>query len=196
MIKNVDLGDAVCEAYSAVARQPAGKHPFPVGREFAESLGYPGDLLDSVPASSVDAFAGVSNVAVFAEIAAGSTVLDLGCGAGLDALLASRRTGSHGKVYGVDFSNSMLERANRAAREAGAENVEFLSADAEQLPLADASIDVALVNGVFNLNPQRAAIFSDLARVVRPGGAVFGAELVLVDALPESERACPTNWFA
>lgn len=196
MITDVGLRDAVREVYSAAARQPAGKHPFPVGREFAESLGYPGDLLDSLPPSAVDAFAGVSNVALFAEITEGSTILDLGCGAGLDALIASRRTGPRGKVYGVDFSDSMLERANRAVHEAGAENVEFLSADAEQLPLPDAAMDVALVNGILNLNPQRAAIFSELARVVRPGGTVFGAELILADPLPESERACPTNWFA
>ena len=196
MFNGVGLRDAVCAAYSAAARQPADKHPFPVGREFAESLGYPAELLDSLPDSAADAFAGVSNVALFAEINVACTILDLGCGAGLDALIAARRTGPSGRVYGVDFSNSMLERANRAAREAGAYNVEFMRGDAEQLPLPDGSIDIALTNGIFNLNHRRAKIFSELARVVRPGGTMFGAELILVGPRPENERTSATNWFA
>lgn len=196
MFNDAGLRSAVCEAYSAAARQPAVKHPFPVGREFAESLGYPAGLLDSLPDSAVDAFAGVSNASLLAEVDEGSAVLDLGCGAGLDALIAARRTGRHGKVYGVDFSDSMLERAKRAACEAGTDNVEFLHGDAERLPLPDAAVDVALTNGIFNLNPQRAEIFGELARVVRPGGTLYGAELILVDSLPERERTSATNWFA
>ncbi len=196
MITDAGLRAAVCEAYSAAARQPAGKHPFPVGREFAESLGYPGGLLDSLPASAVDAFAGVSNVSLFADIVEGSTVLDLGCGAGLDALIASRRTGAGGKVCGLDFSDSMLERASRAEREAGARNIELVHADAERLPLPDSAIDVVLVNGIFNLNRRRAEILGELTRVMRRGGMVFGAELILAAALPEGEHTCPTNWFA
>ena len=196
MLHDASLRDAVWKAYSAAARQPAGKHPFPVGREFAESLGYPGELLDSLPDSAVDAFAGVSNVSLVAEINEACTVLDLGCGAGLDALVAARRTGQSGRVFGVDFSDSMLERAKRAAREAGTDNVDFVRGDAEQVPLPDASIDVALTNGIFNLNHQRAEILGELARVVRPGGTMFGAELILVDPLPESERTSATSWFA
>ena len=196
MIDSPSIREAVREAYSAAARQPETKHAFPIGRSFAESVGYPGDLLDSLPANAVEAFAGVSNVSLFAGIAPKNVVLDLGCGAGLDALIAARRTGPCGKVYAVDFSESMLERARHAGVQAGAENVEFLRTDAEQLPLPDASIDVALVNGIFNLNPNRAAILRELARVVRPGGQVFGAELILAEPLPPSQQACPTNWFA
>jgi len=196
VIHAADLREAVREAYSAAARQPEGKHPFPVGRAFAESVGYPGDLLDSLPPAAVEAFAGVSNVSLIAEIPAGAIVLDLGCGAGLDALVAARRTGPRGKVYGFDFSDSMLERARQAADVAGAGNVEIRRTDAERLPLPDASIDVALVNGIFNLNPSRAAVFGELARVMRPSGSVFGAELILAEPLPEAERTCATNWFA
>lgn len=191
-----DLRDAVREAYSAASDDPTAKHPFPVGRAFAESVGYPPEQLDSVPPAAADGFAGVSNVANFAEIPVGSVVLDLGCGAGLDALIAGRRTGPTGKVYAVDFSPAMLERARRAAREVNATNVEFIQADAERIPLLDATIDVAIVNGIFNLNPQRSELFRELARVVRPGGQVFGAELILVEPLPETERTSATNWFA
>ena len=109
------LCEAVRNAYSSAARQPEGTHPFPVGREFAASLGYPPGLLDSSPSVAVEAFAGVSNVAVFADIPEGANVLDLGCGAGLDALIAAGRVGARGRVIGVDFSEAMLARVRRAA---------------------------------------------------------------------------------
>jgi len=194
--KEQQLVDAVRQAYSAAADRPQEKHAFPVGRQFAESVGYPKDLLDSLPAACVEAFTGVSNISFSAEIPEGGTVLDLGCGAGLDALVAGKRTGPQGKVIGVDFSDAMLGRARSAAQAAGRGNIEFLSADAAALPLPDASIDVALVNGIFNLNPQREAIFRELARVVRPGGAVYAAELVLKDPGTARIEQTPANWFA
>ena len=190
------LRGGVRDAYSAAAKTPQDEHAFQVGRAFAESLGYPHDLLETLPAVCVEAFAGVSNVAVFAAIPPGAMVLDLGCGAGLDSLIAARRVGPNGKVVGVDFSETMLDRARRAAAEAGASNVEFRLADAEALPLQDRSADAAIVNGIFNLNPNRDAIFGELARVVRPDGEVFVAELILIEPLPEDERASLTNWFA
>jgi ubiquinone/menaquinone biosynthesis C-methylase UbiE len=167
-----------------------------VGRAFAESVGYPRELLDSIPAAAAEGFAGVSNVAVFADIAPGARVLDLGCGSGLDAIIAARRVGESGKVLGVDFSQVMLGRAREAAAATAAGNLEFRHADAERLPLPDASVDVALVNGIFNLNPDRAGIFRELARVVRPGGSAYCAELILIEPLPPTDTACPANWFA
>jgi ubiquinone/menaquinone biosynthesis C-methylase UbiE len=168
----------------------------PVGRRFAETLGYPAELLEGLPSASVDAFAGVSNVSVFAKIREGATVLDLGCGAGLDSLIAARRTGPNGTVVEVDFSLPMLARASQSAQGAGMPNTAFCIADAENLPLRDSSITVALVNGIFNLNPKREAIFRELARVVKTGGAVYCAELVLLGPLPPREQQCETNWFA
>jgi arsenite methyltransferase len=149
-----NLRDKVQIAYSTAAEMPNAKHAFPVGRGFAQSLGYPADLLDQLPAVASDAFAGVSNVSMFAEIPSGATILDLGCGAGLDALIAARRVGPAGRVIAVDFSTAMLERARQAAAEAGASNLELREAGAEQLPIADEEIDVALVNGIFNLWPR------------------------------------------
>lgn len=191
-----DLRDRVRIAYSAAAEMPQTKHAFPVGRGFAESLGYPADLLDRLPAVASEAFAGVSNVSVFAEIPSGATILDLGCGAGLDALIAAGRVGLEGKVIAVDFSTPMLNRARQAAAESGLSNLELREADAEQLPIADEEIDVAMVNGIFNLNPSRGAIFQELARVVRRGGRVFAAELILSRPLPAEARASESNWFA
>ena len=192
---SLQLRSAVRKAYSAAAEKPSEKHAFPVGRVLAERLGYPAELLETLPPISVEAFAGVSNVAVFAAIPAGATVLDLGCGAGLDSLIAARRVGEGGRVIGIDFSDSMLARARQAAAVLGVD-VTFCRGDAEQVPLESASVDVALVNGIFNLNPARAQIFRELARVVRLGGHVFGAELILREAVSKPDHFTEAEWFA
>lgn len=139
---------------------PAEKHPFPVGAAFAASVGYD---VDALPAASVEAFAGVSNVSMLAPMAVGMTVLDLGCGAGLDSVIASRRGA---RVIGLDFSAAMPRRARRAVGDSAA----FVHASAECLPFATASIDLVLVNGIFNLNPAREQIFEELvgAQTRRP----------------------------
>ncbi len=191
-----ELRDGVYRAYSAVADQPAAEHPFAVGKHFAAGLGYPIELLDRLPPTSVEAFTGVSNVSIFAELAPGAAILDLGCGAGMDALIAAERVGPTGTVAGVDFSQAMLARAQRAASEAGWGNIHHTQAAAEDLPLQSASVDVALVNGLFNLNPARRNIFQELARVVRPGGSVFAAELILKEPAPVGEAANLEDWFA
>ncbi len=190
------LRQAVRRAYSSAAERPLDQHPFPVGRRFAESLGYPQDLLAGLPTISTDAFSGVSNVALFTEIPPGSTVLDLGCGAGLDSLIAAQRVGPNGRVIGVDFSDAMLARARQSAEERGARNVSFCRADAERLPLDDTTVDTLLVNGIFNLNPARHAIFLELARIMRQGGSVYAAELILAKPLPQEIQHSQANWFA
>jgi arsenite methyltransferase len=190
------LREGVCRAYSAAAVKPQARHPFPVGRRFAESVGYPADLLADLPSVSVDAFSGVSNVSIFAQISPGAIVLDLGCGAGLDSLIAAQRVGPQVRVIGIDFSEAMLLRARRAAGEAGVANVEFHQAGAENLPIADRSIDVALVNGIFNLNPERESMFRELSRVMKPGGTVYAAELILREPLAPDFNATEKNWFA
>jgi SAM-dependent methyltransferase len=190
------IREGVHTAYSTVAENPKGEHPFPVGRAFAEQLGYPPELLDRLPQPAVEAFAGVSNVSLLADIPPGAAVLDLGCGAGLDSLIAATRTGPAGSVTGVDFSEAMLLRARQSAAEAGLSNVAFEHSLAESLPLEAASVDVGLVNGIFNLNLVREPILAELARVMRPGGTVYAAEIVLREPLPEHERQNVTNWFA
>lgn len=192
----VPLRDRVRGAYSAAAEQPKEKHAFPVGRQFAESIGYPADLLASLPTIACDAFAGVSNVSLFAELPVGATVLDLGCGSGTDLLIAARRVGGTGKVIGVDFSTAMLSRGRQAVAEADVSNIEIRESDAERLPIRDGEIDVVVVNGIFNLNPAREAIFRELARVVRPAGTVYAAELILSQPLPSETRASEKDWFA
>ena len=190
------LRDGVRRAYSSAAGKPGHKHPFPAGRHFAQSVGYPPDLLARLPSVSVAAFSGVSNVSVFAEIPAGSRVLDLGCGAGLDCLVAAERVGPQGKVIGIDFSEAMLTRAREAVALSGAAHVELRLADAERLPIEDGTIDVALANGIFNLNPGRDAIFRELARVLRTGGVCYAAELILREPFPPDFSPSQEDWFA
>lgn len=191
-----DIREAVRHAYSKAAEAPQEEHPFPVGRAFAESVGYPGKLLDSLPSVAVEAFAGVSNVAIFAEITVDDHVLDLGCGAGLDSLIAADRVGPTGRVTGIEFSAAMMARARQAAEIHGVANIQLVKTAAENLPMPDDSVDVAMVNGIFNLNPARDAIFRELARVIRKGGSVYAAELILREPLPPETVKDPSNWFA
>ena len=188
-----ELRAAVRDVFNEIAECPAGDHAIPVGRALAECVGYPPEFLDTLPARAVEAFAGVTYIHGFADIPPGSRVLDLGCGAGTDALIAVQRGA---RVTGVDFSPAMLERARASASEMKAQDVEFREGSAESIPAPDGSFDVAIVNGIFNLNPARDAIFQELFRVLRPGGSVYAAELVLASALSEEERGDPRNWFS
>jgi SAM-dependent methyltransferase len=190
------LRQGVWQAYSEVARRPTAESRFRVGRRFAEELGYAPTWLERLPPVSVEAFTGVSNVSVFAEVAAGSTVLDLGCGAGLDTLIAAERVGPGGQVLGLDFSQAMLARARQGAGQAGLRQAHFGLAAAEALPLPDNSVDTVLVNGIFNLNLQRTRIFAELGRIVRRGGTVYAAELILREpaGAPAPERW--DDWFS
>ena len=187
------LRGAVEQAYSDIAMRPGDEHPFMVGRGLAEAAGYPRDALDRMPGLAVEAFAGVSCLPCFAEIEPGAHLLDLGSGSGLDSLLLAA-TGC--SVVGVDFSAPMLERARAAAHQAATANIEFRHGDAESIPAHDDEFDAAVANGIFNLNPARDRILAELARVVRPGGRVYVAELILKAPLPETERAKEPNWFA
>lgn len=191
------LRSGVREAYSATSRLPGGKHPFPVGRIFAESIGYPADLIDTIPAIAWEAFVGVSNVAVFADIPQGATVLDIGCGSGLDSIIAAHRVGASGKVTGIDFSEDMLKRARQAVKEIAIDDqVEFFCAAAEELPMKGCSIDIILVNGIFNLNPKRDQVFSELSRVVKAGGKVYAAEMVFTEPVITKNVCRLDDWFS
>lgn len=191
MTSQLELHNQVRTAYSQIASFPAENGLFACGRSLAEDLQYPPKVLDGLPVAAVEAFCGVGNVSLYAEIRPTDVVLDVGCGAGLDSLLAARRGA---KVIGVDFSSAMLQRAQFCLNEAGLySKVTLLQAEVQSLPLLDASIDVALVNGLFNLNPFRQQAFQELARVLRPGGTVYVSELIRTEP-PGSSAA--SNWFS
>jgi arsenite methyltransferase len=156
---------------------------------------YSPDELAEVPRSAVEGALGVGNHLRFAEIESGETVLDLGCGAGIDSILAARRTGPTGRVVALDFLPEMLERTATAAAEAGLENVETLEADMEAIPLPDASVDHIISNGVINLSPRKRRTLAECARVLRPGGKLSLADLTVDDEeLPPEILTHPATW--
>jgi arsenite methyltransferase len=187
---------AVRDRYSAVAAGPAGEHGFPVGRPFAEAVGYPAILLATVPADAADGFAGVACPVPHAELEPGETVLDLGCGAGLDSLYAAQQVGPTGCVIGIDFAPAMVARARASAVAAGlAAVIDSREAEGTALPLVAASVDAVVVNGIFNLNPAKDAVLAEVARVLKPGGRLVAAEIVLTAPLPPGEGDTLDDWF-
>lgn len=156
---------------------------------------YSPEELALVPASAADRALGVGNHLRFAEIEAGDTVIDLGCGAGIDVVLAAQRTGPTGRVIGLDFLPEMLERTEAAAREAGLENVETLLGEMEKIPLPDDSVDHVISNGVINLSPRKARVLAECARVLRPGGRFCVSDLTIdPEDLPPEILTHPAAW--
>jgi SAM-dependent methyltransferase len=153
---------------------------------------YTPDELAGVPAGAVALAFGVGNPVRHAGLRAGEVALDVGCGAGIDTLIAARRVGPGGRVVGLDMTPAQLERARQHAAAAGLDNVELHQGHMEALPFADASIDVALSNGTLNLSTRKARALAEMYRVLRPGGRLALADLVLAEALPEEIQRDPT----
>lgn len=185
---------AVADRYSAIGTTPSGEEAIPRGRKWAEHLGYPATELVSVPATALASFTGIGAPLFDAELTWGEYVLDLGCGAGLDSILMARRVGPEGRVYGVDLAPGMVTAARSAVAESGLRNVTILQAAAEALPLLDSSIDVVVVNGLFNLVPNKGAVLREIFRVIRPGGRLVGAEIVITDDR-KPQPYDPESWF-
>lgn len=156
---------------------------------------YSPEELATVPRSAIEGALGVGNHLRFAAIEEGETVLDLGCGAGIDTVLAARRTGPTGRVIALDFLPEMLQRTSDAASEAGLTNVETLEAEMESIPLADASVDHVISNGVINLSARKRRVLAECARVLRSGGKLSLSDLTVGDEeLPPEILLHPATW--
>ena len=173
--------------YTRVASSPAGDFHFHRGPVYAATvLGYDASELAALPDDVTSSFAGVGNPHAIGAIPVGSTVVDIGCGAGTDLLVAARRTGPNGRAIGVDMTEAMRRRAARGAADAGIENVDVREGDATRLPLDDGSVDVVISNGGLNLVPEKKRAIAEMARVLKPGGRVQIADIIIGEELPES----------
>lgn len=146
-----------------------------------------------MPGTAVESFAGVANPFSLGRLEPGEHVLDLGSGAGTDSLVAAQMVGEEGRVVGIDMTPEMLAKARRAAGEMGAENVEFVEAEAERLPF-DASFDVVISNGVIDLIPDKDEVFAELFRVLRPGGRIQVADVTIQQPVSEEGRRKIDLW--
>jgi len=189
------LREEIRSVYGRVAEEPGGDFHFNRGPEdAARLLGYDAAALAELPRDVTASFAGVANPHRIAPIRAGETVLDVGCGAGMDLLLAARAVGARGKAIGVDMTAAMRERALFAAAALGLANVEVLEGVAEALPLPDASVDTVISNGVLNLAPDKDAAFGEIARVLAPGGRLLLADIVIGRELSPEQRSDVALW--
>jgi arsenite methyltransferase len=187
------LKSEIKKTYASVSQEPERDFIFPTGRAWAEDLGYP-DELANVPETAVESFAGVANPWTMGRLTPGERVLDLGSGAGTDSLVAAQMVGTAGQVTGIDMTAAMLAKARTAATEMRVANVEFIEAEAEQLPFADESFDVVISNGVIDLIPDKDAVFAEIFRVLAPGGRIQIADVTIQNPVSEEGRRNIDLW--
>jgi len=187
------LKDEIIRMYQDVADNPQGEYHFFHGREAAELFGYDPAWLDRAPAGAVASFAGVGNPHLRSAIQPGETVVDLGSGAGLDAIIASWSTGASGKVIGVDVNPSMCLKAQAHAAATGS-RMQCHQGRMEDIPLPDASADVVISNGVINLSFRKRKVIEELFRVIKPGGRLSITDIVSAKQLSQSIVNDPKLW--
>jgi arsenite methyltransferase len=194
-LDTLQLRQEILSIYARVATEPSGAFHFHRGPKYAcELLGYDADKLARLPADSTAAFAGVSNPHRIGVLPTGATVVDIGCGAGMDLLLAAQAVGPTGRAIGVDMTDAMANRARVSASEMGLDNLEVRISDALSLPIESGTVDVVMSNGVINLTPDKAKAFSEVFRVLKPGGQFFYGDIVVADELSESIRRNIELW--
>lgn len=194
-LDTLKLRSEIQSIYSRVATDPSGTFHFHRGPAYAaDMLGYDAAALAALPISTTASFAGVANPHRIGAIPPGAVVVDIGCGAGMDLLLAARAVGGRGRAIGIDMTESMAERAREGARAIGLQNVDVRLGDACALPVDSESVDVVISNGVLNLTPDKSVAFSEVFRVLKPGGQFLYGDISVASELSESTRRNIDLW--
>ena len=188
------LRRSIAAKYSEVATNPQLGFHFHTGRPLALMLGYPSELIDRLPPATVASFAGTGNPFLFGELHAGEHVVDVGCGAGLDTLIAAHQVGPAGRVVAVDMTPEMRVKTEQGARELGLSNVEVREGFAEALPVQDHTADVIISNGVVNLCPDKRAVFREMRRVLKPGGRIQIGDILVHKEVPQDAKDDIALW--
>ncbi len=190
-----DIKRLVKDKYSEVSKNPYGVFNFPVGKAFALKVGYPKDVLDTLPQSLYESFTGANNPQPFIDLKEGDVVLDLGCGAGLDLYFYAKAVGDKGKVYGLDISEDMVGKSKTNMELVGIKNIEIKCGYSDSLPFDDSFFDVVASNGIYNLSPDKEKVMREVFRVLKLGGRTVFCEIVLKESLSEEERKNTSDWF-
>jgi len=185
---------AIRDKYAEVSVSAEGKFQYPTGRDGAMALGYDPAVLESAHARFFESSCGVGNPFSLGNIRPGATVLDFGCGAGLDLFVAGRLVGEDGKVCGIDLTEEMVVRARENLALAGIANFEIKKVDSEAIPYDDRAFDVVISNGVINLSPRKENSLAEIYRVLKPGGVLQFADVVLENELPVSLAGSAEAW--
>ena len=185
---------SVKSKYRDVAAKPEGHFPYPIGKESALNLGYNAKWLEAIPADIVESFVGVGNPFSIRAPKPGEHVLDAGCGCGLDVFVSSLLVGPSGSVSGVDLTVEMLALPRSILSKLEKTNMEFIEATIEALPYKDGAFDIVISNGTLNLIPDKAAAFSEIARVLRPAGILAAADLLVTETIPPDVLAGKDAW--
>jgi len=189
-----EIRNAIRNKYAAVSVSAAGKFPYPTGKDGLQALGYDPVVLESEYARFFESFCGVGNPFPLGDIRPGESVLDIGCGAGFDLFVASRLVGEKGRVYGIDLTEDMATRARENLNRAGVTNVEIKKVDLETIPYDDHFFDVVISNGVINLSPRKQTTFNEIYRVLKPGGKLQFADVVVENELPANFAGSAEAW--
>jgi arsenite methyltransferase len=189
-----DLRSSVKDRFRRVALAPDLEKKFPIGLESARSLGYDPAEIASLLYSLTESFCGVGNPFSLGQPLPGERVLDLGCGAGFDTILAARKVGPNGQVMGIDMTPEMIAKARSSAKNLKLTNVEFVLGEIESIPMVDASVHLVISNGVFNLCPDKPKVLSEVFRVLNAGGRLQMADIFLEPHVPPQEVATKGSW--